>query len=69
MPPIKRAAVKVHHGFDVKHISTDAVNDGVRKTVEVELAVFATDFAPLFGCIKDAAQGAIEFIEKFLAKA
>jgi hypothetical protein len=43
--------MQVHHGYDIKHISADAVNDGVGKAVEVELAVIAPDFTPAFSFI------------------
>ena len=30
--PVKRTAMQVHHGFDVKHVGAHAVNDGVRES-------------------------------------
>ena len=46
--PIERAAMQVHHGFDIKRVGAHAVNDGIGKAMEVELAILAPDFAPAF---------------------
>ncbi|MGA3268514.1 MAG: hypothetical protein ABSE16_17035 [Verrucomicrobiota bacterium] len=46
--PVKGAAMQVHHGFDVKRVGLHAVNDGVGKAVEVQLAVVVPDFVPAF---------------------
>ena len=68
MLPIKRAAMQMHHSFDVKRIGTHAVNDGVRKTVKVELAIVALDSAPMYWIGDDAVQGTLKFIQKDIAQ-
>ena len=37
--------MEVHHGYDVNRVRADAVNDRVWKSLEVEFAIFAADFA------------------------
>src|SRR5262245_56307136 len=46
--PVKRAAVQVHHRFEVNGVGAHTVDDGVGKAVEVELAIRSPDFAPPF---------------------
>src|SRR5437867_7407164 len=67
--PVVRAAVQVHHRFDVNGVGTHAVNDGVGKAVEVELAIVAPDFAPAFRLGHDAAQGAFKLVQEGVAQA
>ena len=61
--------MQVHHGFDIKDIGTDAVNDGIGKTVKVKLAVIAPDFAPAFRRVEDTVQRRVVFVQKIAAKA
>lgn len=61
--------MQVHHGFDVDRVDADAVNDGVRKAVEVELAIVASDFAPAFRLGHDPAQRALELVQEGIAQA
>ncbi len=64
--------MQVHYGFDVENIGTDAINDGVRETIEIEFAIVALNslnFMPAFGFNQDAAQRAFKFIKKVSAEA
>ena len=69
MRPVKRTAMQVHHGFDVKPVGAHAVNNGVGKAVEVELAIVAPDFAPAFRLGHDAAQRAFKLVKEIIAQA
>ena len=62
--------MQVHHGFDVKRVGLGlhAIDDGVGKAVEVELAIVAPDFAPAFRLIQDAAQRGLVFQKKIAAQ-
>src|ERR1039458_8782411 len=66
--PVKWAAMQVHHGFDVKRIGLHAIDDGVGKTMEVELAIVAPDSAPAFRFVQDAAQRGLIFPKKIAAQ-
>lgn len=66
--PIKRAAMQVHHGFYINCFGADAVNDGVRKAMEVELAIFAAHFAPTIRFSHDAAQRAFKLVQKVVSQ-
>ena len=59
----------MHHGFDADRVGAHAVNDGVRKTVEVELAIVTADFAPAFRLGHDAAQRAFKLDQEGVAQA
>jgi hypothetical protein len=59
----------VHHGFDVEDFALHAVNDGVGKAMEVELAIVSSDFAPAFRLGHNAAQGPLELVKKVVAQA
>ena len=69
MRPVKGTAVQVHHGFDIKRVGAHAVNDGVGKALEVELAIVAPDFAPAFRLGHDASQRASKLVREVIAKA
>ena len=47
--------MQVHYDFDEENVAAHAVNDGVGKAVEVELAIVAPNFAPAFRFGHDAA--------------
>ena len=59
----------MHHGRDVKNIVVHAVNDGVGKTVEIELAIMTAYSAPAFRFGHDAAQGTLELVNEVIAQA
>ena len=42
--PVERTAMQMHHGLDVDDVGAYVANDGVRKTMEVELAVVTPHF-------------------------
>jgi len=69
VPPIKRATVQVHHGFDLEQVRKHTIDDSVRETVEVELTILFSDFTPAFGIGNDAAQGTLKLIEEVVAQA
>ena len=45
-----------------------AINDGVRKAVEVEFAIFATDFGPTSRFGHDSAQRTLKLIQEVIAE-
>jgi hypothetical protein len=61
--------MQVRHGFDVKRVAAHAVNDGVGKALEVELAIVTPGFAPAFRFGHDAAQRAFKLVQESVAKA
>lgn len=61
--------MQVHHGFDVNRVGAQAVNDGIRKTVEVEFAIFAPECEPAFRLGHDPPQRALKLVKKVSAKA
>ena len=67
--PVKWAAMQVHHGFEVKRLFTHTVNDGVRKTLEVEFAIVAPDFSPAVWLGHDPAQRGCELIKEVISQA
>ena len=56
MRPVERAPVEVHDGLEVKLVSMHAVDDRVRKAMEVELAVVSAEFAPAPRLAQDPVQ-------------
>jgi hypothetical protein len=56
--------VKVHHGCDVERIAFQPVNNGIRKAVEIELAIVSPDSAPPLRLNQDAAQGVFKLVKK-----
>jgi hypothetical protein len=61
--PVKRAAMQMHHGFDVKRIGAHTVNDGAGKAVEIEFAVVAPDFALAFRFTQNSAKSGLIFFK------
>ena len=60
--------MEVHYGFDVKRVRAHAVNDGVGKTIEVELAIIFLEFPPPFRFGNDAAQSVLELVNEVAAQ-
>ena len=58
--------MQVHHCFDEQRLATQAVDNGIWKAMEVELAVVALDDAPPLRLRHYASQCALEFVEKLL---
>jgi len=61
--------MQVHDGFDVKRINAHAVDDGIRKAMEVELAIVATDFTPVFRVGKNPSHCGLIFLKKIATQA
>lgn len=55
----------MHYRFDIKNFSL--VNNGIRKTIEVELAVITMNFTPSFRLIQNPAEGDLVFLQKIAA--
>ena len=54
--PIERAAVKVHHSYDMQHLWLHTVYDRVGKPMKVELTVIASNPAPPFRVLQNAGE-------------
>ena len=52
--------MEVHHRFDEESVRGQAVNDGVREAMEVELAAVAPKEPPAFGLGDDPVQGGFQ---------
>lgn len=57
--------MQMHYRFDIKNFSL--VNNGIRKTIEVELAVITMNFTPSFRLIQNPAEGDLVFLQKIAA--
>lgn len=67
MRPVKWTAMQVHHGLYVKRIGLNGIDNRVRKAIEVEFAVFVSDFTPAAWVRHNAKQRAVELLEKIFS--
>ena len=67
--PVEWPAVEVHYGIDEQPVAAQAVNDGVGKVMEIELAVVVAEHPPSFRFGDDAVQCDFKLVEEVLPKA
>jgi len=66
--PIKRTTSQMLNRFNVDCVGACRIDDGVRKTVEIELAVIAPDFASAFRRGHDSAQCAFILVKEVVTQ-
>ena len=60
--------MQVHHGNDVKGLAAHTINNGIRKSMEVELAIFSANGAPALRFSNDAPQSELELVNEIFAQ-
>lgn len=69
VPPVERTPMQVHHGFEEEGVASQAVNEGVGKAAEVELAIVAVEHAPAVWLGYDPAQRGFKLVEEVASEA
>ena len=61
--------MQVDHSLDVKCAGPLGINDRLRKAIEVQLAIFPSNFMPAVWTCQNALQRPVKLLEKIIAQA
>lgn len=60
--------MQVHHGFDINGIGTHVINNRIRKTVKIQLAILTPNLSPAFRIGNDTTHRVFKFVQKVIAQ-